>query len=124
MTVIFFGYGHELIPQAQIQGERRSHLPVVLEVTADLLLAPIENLDGLVRLSTSKRESRWEVGFYLLRIGSQKSMEGIELINAVVADVDLIHDEAHRIELASDFERVFGSRDCQVVAIGVVILKE
>src|SRR2546427_12510198 len=124
MTVIFLGYRHELIPQAQIQGKRRSHLPVVLEVTAELFLAPIEDLDGLVRLSTSERESRRQIGFNLLRIGGQKRMEGIELINAVVAAVHLIHDEAHRIELASDLERVFASGDREVISIGVVILKE
>src|SRR5438309_5504229 len=124
MTVIFLGDRHELIAQTQIQCERRSHLPVVLEVTAELFLAPIEDLDGLVRLSTSQRESRRQIGFYLLRIASQKRMEGIELINAVVAAVDLIHDEAHRIELASDLKRVFGSGNRQVVSIRVVILKK
>src|SRR5437879_3050735 len=124
MTVIFLGYRHELIPQAQIQSERRSHLPVILEVTADLSLAPIEDLDGLVRLSTSEWECRWQIGFYLLRISSQKRMEGIELINSVVAAVDLIHDEAHRIVLASNLKRVFGSGNRQVVSIRVVILKK
>src|SRR5437660_11704360 len=102
MTVIFLGDRHELIAQAQIQCERRSHLPVVLEVTAELFLALIEDLDGLVRLFTSQRESRRQIGFYLLRIASETRMEGIELINAVVDDVNLISDVAHWIELASD----------------------
>src|SRR5207249_10107738 len=51
-------------------------------------------------------------------------MEAIELINGIVAAVDLVHDEAHRVVLASDLERVFGSSDRQVVPPGVEILEK
>src|SRR6266568_5552230 len=124
MPVVFLGYRHELITQPQIQGERRSDLPVVLEISAELFLAPIEHLNGLVNLSTPERESGGQICFHLLRIGSQESMERVELIDRVVAAVNLVHHQAHRIVLRSDLESVIASRDRQVISIGVKVLEE
>src|SRR5262245_24052761 len=41
VTVVFFRYRHELITQSEIQGKRRSQLPVVLEISTELFLPPI-----------------------------------------------------------------------------------
>src|SRR6266571_3469694 len=124
MPVVFLGYRHELITQPQIQGERRSDLPVVLEISAELFLAPIEHLNGLVNLSTPERESGWQIGFHLVHIASQEGVERVERIEPVVAAVDLVHYQAHRIVLRSDLESVIGSRDRQAIPIGVEILEE
>ena len=77
-----------------------------------------------MNLSTPERESRRQICFHLLRIAGQEGVERVELIDRVVAAVDLVHDKTHRVVLRSDFERVIGPRDRKVIPIGIKILEE
>src|SRR5439155_13017690 len=124
MPVVFLGYGYELIAQPQIQSQRPHHLPVVLEIRAELFLAPIEELDGLMNLSGRKLELGWQVGFHLVHIATQKGVEGAEGVDGVVTAIDLVHDEPHRIVLSTDFETVVAAIQRQAISKGVEVLKK
>jgi hypothetical protein len=124
MSKIFLRHRHEFITNSEIQSERRAHLPVVLEISAELFLAPIENLHGLMNLSSREFESGRQVCFHLIDIAGQECVEGVERINPVVAAINLVHHKAHRIVFRSNLERVIGSRDRQIVAVGIEILEE
>src|SRR5262245_56345269 len=117
MPKIFLRHCHEFITHAKVEGESGSHLPVVLEISAELFLTPVKDLHGLVNLSSGKLEAGGQICFHLIYITSQKGVERVEGIKSVVAAVNLIHDEAHRVVFRSDLERVIGSRDGEVISI-------
>src|SRR5262249_32799317 len=65
-----------------------------------------------------------QIRFDLLCVATQECVESVESVDGVVAAINLIHNEPHRVVFGPELEGVIAFRNRQIVTIRIEILEE
>src|SRR5262245_996247 len=77
-----------------------------------------------MNLSGRKWEIRRQIGFHLVHVTTQEGVEGAKRVDGVVAAIDLVHNQPHRVVLRSDLVTVVATVEREAFPERVQVLEK